>query len=430
MPEPLCLVDGIVKVSPGTTLRYSHKQGAKHNCYYTIGEHKKQKELSFDEAARQCKTKIEEAVGLRMVADVPVGCFLSGGVDSSIITSIAQKLHGGVQTYSIGFEGRNFLDETSAARQTAHFLGTKHNNIILSDKIIFDHLDLFFDAMDEPFADSSAINVFHLCRSVKNHITVALGGDGADEVFGGYNKHRALQMSLNPLYRFILSTTSPFWLLASSSRGSAFRNKTRQLKRLSAGMSKRPKGRYAHWAAFSNPKDVSRCLTKPHFGEPSFMDLMPDRIDSLNHFLYADQKIVLPSDMLTKVDKMSMASSLEVRVPFLDHHVVDFANSLPSATRLRARPLSAFYAKVLKMIYPMRCFTGPNKDLKFRWKTGLEMSLVGELNNLFNKIFSTHKGYFYTNPYVGYLNPIKKAATLNKVRFYTPLWFFKNGGNV
>ena len=398
VPEPLCLIDGIVKVSPGTTLRYSHKQGAKQNCYYTIGEHKKQKELSFDEAARQCKSKIEEAVELRMVADVPVGCFLSGGIDSSIITSIAQKLHGGVQTYSIGFEGRNFLDETSAARQTAHFLGTKHNNIILSDKKIFDHLDLFFDAMDEPFADSSAINVFHLCRSVKNHITVALGGDGADEVFGGYNKHRALQMSLNPLYRFILSTTSPFWQLASSSRGSAFRNKTRQLKRLSAGMSKRPKGRYAHWAAFSNQKDVSRCLTKPHFGEPSFMDLMPDRIDSLNHFLYADQKIVLPSDMLTKVDKMSMASSLEVRVPFLDHHVVDFANSLPSAYKVKGSTTKRLLRKGFENDLPYEVFHRPKQGFEVPLEDWIRNVFSGRIEQFVQQDFLDAQGLFLYKP--------------------------------
>ena len=160
VPEPLCLVDGIVKLSPGTTLHYSLKGGVVQSRYYSIGQSAPQKNLSFAEAATMCKEKIEHAVGLRMVADVPVGSFLSGGIDSSIIASIAQKLHGGIQTYSIGFEGRNFFDETSVAKRTANALGTKHENIVLSDEMIFNQMDLFFDAMDEPFADSSAINVF------------------------------------------------------------------------------------------------------------------------------------------------------------------------------------------------------------------------------------------------------------------------------
>ena len=109
VPEPLCLVDGIAKLSPGTTLHYSLKEGVTQSRYYNIGQSAPQKNVSFAEAATMCKEKIEHAVGLRMVADVPVGSFLSGGVDSSIIASVAQKLHGGIQTYSIGFEGRNFL---------------------------------------------------------------------------------------------------------------------------------------------------------------------------------------------------------------------------------------------------------------------------------------------------------------------------------
>ncbi len=398
VPEPLCLVDGVVKLSPGTTLQYSSKGGIIQTRYYNVDESAPQKALSFTEAATMCKEKIEYAVGLRMVADVPVGSFLSGGIDSSIIASIAQKLHGGIQTYSIGFEGRNFFDEKSVANRTAIALGTKHENIVLSDEKIFNHIDLFFDAMDEPFADSSAINVFHLCKCVKEHITVALSGDGADEVFGGYNKHRALRMSLNPFYRSLLSAIRPLLITGSSSRGSMLKNKARQLHRLSIGMGKSTRARYAYWAAFSNPNDVHCTLVNPYQGNPSFYDLLPKKIECLNDFLYADQNIILPSDMLTKVDKMSMASSLEVRVPFLDHHVVDLANSLPSSFKIKGSTTKRLLRKAFKNDLPSEVFLRPKHGFEVPLEEWIKTVFSDRIEQFIQKDFLDAQGLFLYKP--------------------------------
>ena len=398
VPEPLCLVDGVVKLSPGTTLQYSSKGGVIQTRYYNIGQGAPQKNLSFAEAAIMCKEKIEHAVGLRMVADVPVGSFLSGGVDSSIIASVAQKLHGGIKTYSIGFEGRNFFDETSAANRTAIALGTKHENIVLSDEKIFNHIDHFFDAMDEPFADSSAINVFHLCKRVKEHITVALSGDGADEVFGGYNKHRALLMSLNPFYRSLLSAIRPLLGTGSSSRGSLLQNKARQLRRLSIGMSKSTRARYAYWAAFSNPNDVHRTLVKPYQGSPSFYDFLPKKIECLNDLLYADQNIILPSDMLTKVDKMSMASSLEVRVPFLDHHVADLANSLPSSFKIKGSATKRLLRKGFEKDLPSEVFLRPKHGFEVPLEEWTRTVFSDRIEQFIQKDFLDAQGLFLYKP--------------------------------
>ena len=398
VPEPLCLVDGVVKLSPGTTLQYSSKGGVIQTRYYNIGQGAPQKNLSFAEAAIMCKEKIEHAVGLRMVADVPVGSFLSGGVDSSIIASVAQKLHGGIKTYSIGFEGRNFFDETSAANRTAIALGTKHENIVLSDEKIFNHIDHFFDAMDEPFADSSAINVFHLCKRVKEHITVALSGDGADEVFGGYNKHRALLMSLNPFYRSLLSAIRPLLGTGSSSRGSMLQNKARQLRRLSIGMSKSTRARYAYWAAFSNPNDVHRTLVKPYQGSPSFYDFLPKKIECLNDLLYADQNIILPSDMLTKVDKMSMASSLEVRVPFLDHHVADLANSLPSSFKIKGSTTKRLLRKGFEKDLPSEVFLRPKHGFEVPLEEWTRTVFSDRIEQFIQKDFLDAQGLFLYKP--------------------------------
>ena len=377
VPEPLCLVDGVTKLAPGSMLRYSVKAGATKTRYYSLGEQQPTSRLTFPEAAMLCKEKIKCSVGLRMMADVPVGAFLSGGIDSSIIASVAQKLHGGIQTYSIGFEGRNFFDETNAASQTAQALGTKHENIILSDKAIFNQLDSFFNAMDEPFADSSSINVFHLCRTVKKSITVALSGDGADEVFGGYNKHRALSMSLNPLYRGLLTTIFPFLIPVRSSRRSSTLNKTRQLRRLSRGMAKNNRSRYAYWSAFSDAHEVNKSLVNPTNGSPSFFDHVPSKINGLNDFLFADQRIILPSDMLTKVDRMSMASGLEVRVPFLDYDVVDFVNSLPSKFKIKGAITKRLLRAGFKDDLPPAVFQ--------RAKRGFEVPLEDWVSGVFSE---------------------------------------------
>ena len=398
VPEPLCLVDGVVKLAPGTILHYTPKGEATQTRYYSIGQSAPQKNLSFAETATMCKEKIEHAVGLRMVADVPVGSFLSGGIDSSIIASIAQKLHGGIQTYSIGFERRNFFDETSVAKRTANALGTKHENIVLSDEMIFNQMDLFFDAMDEPFADSSAINVFHLCKRVKEHITVALSGDGADEIFGGYNKHRALLMSLNPFYRRLLSTIRPLLNTGGSSRGSMLQNKARQLHRLSIGMSKNTRSRYAYWAAFSNPNEVHRTLVNPWQGNPSFYDLLPKKIECLNDFLYADQNIILPSDMLTKVDKMSMASGLEVRVPFLDHHVVDLANSLPSAFKIKGSKTKRLLRKGFENDLPSEVFNRPKHGFEVPLEEWTRTVFSERIEQFIQKDFLDAQGFFLYKP--------------------------------
>ena len=398
VPEPLCLVNGVVKLSAGTTLRYSSKKGVVQNRYYSIGSQAPQKEISFAESATKCKEKIEYAVGLRMIADVPVGSFLSGGIDSSIIASIAQKLHGGIQTYSIGFEGRNFFDETRAAKRTAIALGTKHENIVLSDETIFNQIDHFFDAMDEPFADSSAINVFHLCKSVKEHIAVALSGDGADEVFGGYNKHRALLMSLNPFYRSLLSIIRPLMGPRASSRGSVFRNKARQLHRFSLGIGKSTRARYAYWASFSNSNDVHNALVNPWQGSPSFYDLLPKKMECLNDFLYADQRIILPSDMLAKVDKMSMASSLEVRVPFLDHHVVGLANALPSSFKVKGSTTKRLLRKGFENDLPKEVFRRPKHGFEVPLEEWTRTVFSDRIEQFIHKEFLDAQGLFLYKP--------------------------------
>ena len=365
VPEPHSIIEGVHRLPPGHLLRFSPKGGFSVKKYYSLGHSQRKKNLSFSEAAEKCKQKIQQSVGLRMVADVPVGSFLSGGIDSSIIASVAQKLHGGIQTYSVGFEQNDFLNETREAARTAAKLGCKHHNIMLGKNAIEDGLDAFFDSMDEPFADSSAINVFHLCRSVRNNITVALSGDGADEVFAGYNKHRALMVSLKLQHRVLFPLIRPLLNLYPPTRNSAFGNKVRQMQRLARGINMNSIDRYVYWASFSDNRDVLNSLKNKVYAEkPSFVSSFPREIFDINSFLLCDQRLVLPSDMLTKVDRMSMASSLEVRVPFLDHTLVDFVNSLPPSYKITGRSTKRLLREAFRNDLPCEVFQRPKRGFE------------------------------------------------------------------
>lgn len=429
VPEPLSMVEGVRRLLPGHLLRFSSKQGVDIYPYYSIESAIQPRGLSFAQAAERCKEKIQESVGLRMVADVPVGSFLSGGIDSSVIASVAQKLHGGIQTYSVGFSDNKFFDETQQASQTAEKLGCRHHNIILKNRVVEDCLDDFFDVMDEPFADSSAINVFHLCRAVRNNITVALSGDGADEVFAGYNKHRALQMSLIRHYRVLLPMIRPIINRYSSNRNSVLGNKVRQLQRLATGIGKSTVDRYVYWGTFSNRQDVIRCLKKNNLSEkPSFTTYLPNEISDLNGFLLCDQRVVLPGDMLTKVDRMSMASSLEVRVPFLDHNIVDFVNSLPGSYKLNHGTTKRLLREAFRGELPDEVFQRP--------KRGFEIPLEGWVTTIFDTKIEQYIRRDYLNnqglfDYAGVLNIFEtnrknpnpeKSATLYSFLVFQEWW--------
>lgn len=395
VPEPLSMVEGVRRLQPGHVLRYSPKNGIHTEAYYSTERATKPTSLSFYQAAKECKEKIQHSVGLRMVADVPVGSFLSGGIDSSIIASVAQKLHGGIQTYSIGFGQNKFFDETHEASLTAAKLGCKHHNIVLEDNSIELGLGDFFDAMDEPFADSSAINVFHLCRSVRNNITVALSGDGADEVFAGYNKHRALMVSLKPSYRSLLRLVKPFANLCSPNRRSTIGNKVRQLQRFTRGVTMNDRDRYAYWASFSNIDDVLRSMKEEaSMNGPSFVHNIPHSISDINDFLLCDQRLVLPSDMLTKVDRMSMAASLEVRVPFLDHSLVDFVNSLPGSYKITSGTSKRLLREAFKEDLPAEIFRRPKRGFEIPLEEWVCTIFSARIEQYIRKEYLENQGLF------------------------------------
>src|SRR5690606_24765955 len=176
-------------------------------------------QISFDEAKTRFKTLLEEAVQKRLVSDVPLGAFLSGGIDSSVITGIAAKHKPDLHTFSIGFSEEKFFDETHYAKLVAKHFKTEHTVFSLTNRDIYDHVNGVLDYIDEPFADSSAINVYILSKHTRRHATVALSGDGADELLAGYNKHTALSRMQNPgVKEKFVALLGPLWKVLPKSR--------------------------------------------------------------------------------------------------------------------------------------------------------------------------------------------------------------------
>jgi len=295
------------------------------------------------EAIESLRTLLESSVALRMQSDVPLGAFLSGGVDSSLIVALMQRLATQpVKTFSIGFPVREY-DETRHARRVAEHLGTDHHEF----QVTPDGLEILPRLVwhyDEPFADSSAIPTWYVAQLTRQHVTVALSGDGGDELFVGYPRYRAAMLGqwldrLTPV-KALLGARCWQRLPASSRQ----KSRLRQFKRFSAALGMSPWRRYQDWISTFN---VARRAT---LYSESFLEQLPDtdpfcflddalqaarQRDAITAISLADLQTYLPCDLMTKVDIASMAHSLECRQPFLDVRLVELAASLPLEWKMR-----------------------------------------------------------------------------------------------
>ena len=309
--------------------------------------------------------KLEEAVVRRLVADVPVATFLSGGVDSSAVSALAARNHKGIQAFSVGFENE-YLDELEWAKKMAKEIDCLHHFQVLRESDMLESFDDFIQSLDEPFADSSALAVFMLSRFASQHVKVCLSGDGADEVFGGYNRYRAFWTTANQSWK--VGAASLFGA-QSASREGKWSDLQRKLAKL--GGLKGLSGAEVHntLSSFSNP----------HWIESATGYTCGPRAEYINteNILQLDQQFILPADMLTKIDVMSMANGLEVRTPFLDHELVELVNSLPSSAKFNGKQGKIILKQALKGIVP--------EEILYRRKSGFEIPveswLKGTLGN-------------------------------------------------
>ena len=335
--------------------------------------------LSRDQRKERLRELLEAAVGRRLISDVPLGAFLSGGLDSSIIVALMTRQSGRpVKTFSIGYENLPFFDETRYAREVARWNSTEHYEFKLGYKDILDAFPKVLDILDEPFADSSAVPTFIVSRETKRHVTVALSGDGGDELFAGYRMYLGEYWAKH--YARIPNVLrdrliAPLVGSLPDARDKPALELVRRAKKFLRGMSLAFPERFCGWREIFPFSARQKLLRQPaerdiylESTRQSVEDkerLFPE--DMINLMLYLDVKGLLPGDMLTKVDRMSMANSLEVRVPFLDYTLVEYVFSLKGSTKLGAWKGKRILIETFKDLLPPL--------LHHRPKRGFEMPI-------------------------------------------------------
>ena len=334
VPTPLSIFKGVRKLSPGSYLVY--KRGAKpaEKCFWNIT--RSQSNLSFDEALRQLDHLLEASVARRLVSDVPLGVFLSGGLDSSTIAYYAGRVSKEqVKTFSIGFTNSDF-DESAYATEVARALGVSHTTEHFSPERCMDLIPEVFSYLDEPIADSSLMPTYLLSQFTRKHVTVALAGDGSDELLAGYPTFKA--EALVNYYKHIPETLrrqliEPI-IQALPVRHSYF-SFDFKLKRFLEGVETDPRHRHQRWlGAFSDIEarellDRGGTQPSPYEHLNAFFPTQSSREEFLNDLLWSYARTYLMDEVLVKVDRASMAHGLEVRAPFLDYTLVEFLQSLP-----------------------------------------------------------------------------------------------------
>ena len=345
IPSPLSGFAAVRKLPPAHALTVKEGRVERLWRYWRIDPGRKTR-ISFPEACEALREKVLEATKIRLISDVPLGAFLSGGIDSSITVAAMSRLDSKpVETFCIGFPEKEF-DELAHAKKASLHLGTSHHEMVVRPEAV-DVLPRLVQHYGEPLADNSAIPTYYVSQFARQRVTVALTGDGGDEVFGGYRRFFLAAMvdfleayHLLPLWRALRRlTVFAENLLNSREEEEGFPSKRRDAALYLEGME-----RYTHLLAFILDREKDRLLT-PAFRQQAGKSRPSEYLsqffqqwaeaDFINRYLYLDMHTYLPEDILFKVDISSMMNSLECRSPFLDHRLIEFVASLPGTFKIR-----------------------------------------------------------------------------------------------
>jgi asparagine synthase (glutamine-hydrolysing) len=337
IPSPWTLVEGIEKLAPGRWLEWRDGKVSS-DAYWTLPL-PEPREKSLESAKEELDALLRQSIREHLVSDVPLGMWLSGGIDSStILHYAATESSSRLKTFSISFRGRSF-DETAYIKEVASLYQTDHEQLDLNPECdLQSAIEEFAYYSDEPSADAGALPVWFLSKLSKTKTTVSLSGEGADELFAGYLTHRANQLAQSarrlPSWGFRLAAAGlGLWPVSDEKIGFEYK-----ASRFLEGCQMPPERAHVHWNGTFADAPKQQLLTSPlpmalHRKMQELRNLLPG--DGLSPYLWFDQKYYLPDDILTKTDRMSMAHSLEVRPPFLDHRIVEFAATLPASLKVR-----------------------------------------------------------------------------------------------
>jgi len=372
IPDPNTSFKRIKKLPPGHHLQFSNGQ-VRVQKYWDLPAYGTYEPRSEEECLEELEQRMAEAVRVRLISDVPLGALLSGGVDSSIVVALMARFSSRpVKTFSIGFPNADF-NESEHARAVAKQFGTEHHELYVEPNIE-ETVHLLTESLEEPFGDSSIVPTYHVCRLARQHVTVALAGDGGDELFAGYERYgsylgrRGVRLFPFETGRWYRKHVHP--IVPTGWRGRRFLyNLSLPLReRYLDGVSLLPT---SHRERNIFSKDFLAWADKQPSPYVSFLHFMEHgpASDPLSEVQYLDAKTYLSGDILTKVDRMSMANSLEVRAPFLDHPLAEWAATLSPRWKLRLGELKYVLKKLAERL------NIPKKVL-YRPKQGFSMPLL------------------------------------------------------
>jgi asparagine synthase (glutamine-hydrolysing) len=382
--SPATCFAGLRELPPATLLLY--KKGQTELRSYWDPQSEGSPAYEPERAACELRAELRGAVSRRLVADVPVGAFLSGGIDSGTVVALMSELsEEPVRTFSIGFEDRAF-SELPYARMVAERYGTKHHEMIVTPRAD-EILGPLIAHHDAPFYDTSAIPMFYLSAFAREHVTVALSGDGGDELFAGYNIHRAQGLAERylhipePVRRLMIEPASA-WVPESH----GYTNRGRVLREFLRGAGLEPLARYTRWATKIKREVRDRLYQEPQLreqldspDEALWADFYrhPRAGSELARLLFLGMKTELPGDMLVKVDRMSSAHGLEVRSPLLDHRLFELAARLPDGAKIRRGTGKYLLRQVAKTLLPKELLRRPKRGFSVPLDRWLREDMAG-----------------------------------------------------
>jgi len=424
IPAPMTIFMGINKLPPGHTL-IIHRGKVSVKKYWDLNFkwEKKTEERLIKELIRG----LTKSVKYRMISDVPLGAFLSGGIDSSAIVGLMSDISDNpVKTFTIGFTDKSY-NEMDYAREVAEHFGTEHREKVIEPKAE-DLMEKVVRNLDEPFADVSTLPTYLVSEFARKHVTVVLTGDGGDETFAGYDQYEAenWMRMYNKLPDFVTEKTLPSFAdrLSPSPKKKGLKNK---IKRFVEGASRSKKFGHMRWMLYFDEEEKNSLYTEKISGRiedlSSFNNIRPHfetngGTNQLSKALYVDTKLYLADDILTKVDRMSMANSLEARVPLLDHNFVEFVATIPSNLKINKRTRKYIFKRAMRNRLP--------ENILKRGKQGFSIPiknwLRGELKDLMEEILSKERikreGYFNYD----YVEKLKKGHMEGKYDHWHKIW--------
>jgi asparagine synthase (glutamine-hydrolysing) len=395
VPDPLCIFENIYKLPPGHQLTFNNT-GLKVAQYWDF-KFVETSKRSEDEYRHELYRLLDESVRIRLVSDVPLGAFLSGGIDSSTVVALmAKNMSHPVKTFSIGFHEDSY-NELEYARLTAKKYGTDHHEFFVTPEIcdVVDELAWHFD---EPFADSSAIPTYMVSKLAREHVTVILSGDGGDELFAGYTRYLVEQR--RNAFAYVPSAVREGMMRPLSSRlphGTLGRNfiynvSLDPIDRYLDSVSIFTRlSRYGLYSADFKGRLEGVGFASEFFHEAAHKVETNSAVDRL---LYIDSKSYLPGDILTKVDRMSMAVSLEARAPLLDHKLIDFVTQIPAGLKLLGNETKHILKRAVSDLVPAEILNRPKQGFGVPVQEWINVQLKDRMQEILSDVQTRQRGYF------------------------------------